>query len=125
MIASVYVLALGFPTYGRAIARPHESTPLPTAYVLGYRRGTSGLHMLSPHRCRAASHQGLTNLAGHTRVWAVRHFRGSALFTYSPGDHCDKLLPVPVLVEPDYYSLLTIGFLLLGQARHQHPDLIP
>ena len=76
------------------------------------------------HRCRAAFHRGPTNLAGHTRVRAVRHFHGSA-FTCWPGDHCDKLLLVHVLVEPyNHTSLLTIG-ILLGQVRHLHLDLIP
>ena len=130
--AFVNVFAFGFPTYGRAIASPCGCTPLTTAYALGYQRNTPLVYTRClpypphhHHRCRAASLQGPTTLTGHTRVWAVRHFRGAAFFTCWPWDHCDKFFTVHVLVEPDYYSLLTIGFPLLGQARHQHPDLIP
>ena len=57
---------------------------LPTKY-------SYGLHALSPltpphhhHRCRAASLQGPPTLAGHTRVWAVRHFVAQPLFTCWP-----------------------------------------
>ena len=106
---------LALPT--TAIASPCECTPLlpPMSWV------TDKILLCFT---RAVSHRGPTNLAGHTRVWAVRHFHGSA-FTCWPGDHCDKLLLVHVLVEPyNHTSLLTIG-ILLGQVRHLHPDLIP